>query len=296
MKEKMKDRLSGVLEESKQLNFRQWFMVGILLFMTLADILIDYVNTGFDPAIFTDAAYWVKLGLTCLSIVLITLAVRSLFREKELTQNNHVSRVQDDIDGAHAELMRHNLATSFEDHVNNINEVRKLKAYKDWVQYKLLKAKDKDKAKFEALLENAETDIEYLPCKGNKIRVEFLKTVKYNKIRIATIFSRNKLRSSDDEDIEDNEQAHVNSLIYRKLLMLIAFSITLSTLFFDTGDFAVAVLINTFSKLFRIAMSIYLGASDGQEFVRGTLLSKMKLRLDFIQKFLEKQKSERLTD
>ena len=40
-------------------------------------------------------------------------------------------------------------------------------------------------------------------------------------------------------------------------------------------------------------MSISLGASDGQAFVRGTLLSKMKLRLDFIQKFLEKEKKER---
>lgn len=52
-------------------------------------------------------------------------------------------------------------------------------------------------------------------------------------------------------------------------------------------------MVNTFTKLFRVAMSIYLGASDGQSFVRGTLLSKMKLRLDFIQKFLEREKKER---
>lgn len=45
-------------------------------------------------------------------------------------------------------------------------------------------------------------------------------------------------------------------------------------------------------KLFRTAMSILLGASDGQSFARGTLLSKMKLRLDFIQKFIESEKKK----
>ena len=93
--------------------------------------------------------------------------------------------------------------------------------------------------------------------------------------------------------METNEQSHINELIFKKLFMVVAFSVAFSTLFFEQNAFAVAVLVNTFSKLFRTAMSISLGASDGQAFVRGTLLSKMKLRLDFIQKFLEKEKKER---
>ena len=93
--------------------------------------------------------------------------------------------------------------------------------------------------------------------------------------------------------METNEQAHIGNLVFRKLFMLFSFSIAFSTLFFEPNAFAVAILVNTFTKLFRTAMSVYLGASDGQSFVRGTLLSKMKLRLDFIQKFLEKEKKER---
>ena len=129
--------------------------------------------------------------------------------------------------------------------------------------------------------------------RGNTIKLSRTHHIKYNRIRIATIFSRAERANSDDENMETNEQAHIGNLVFRKLFMLFSFSIAFSSLFFEPNAFAVAILVNTFTKLFRTAMSVYLGASDGQSFVRGTLLSKMKLRLDFIQKFLEKEKKER---
>ena len=275
-------------------NYRQFFMVAVLLFSTVADILIDYVHAGFDPAIFKDPSYWIMLALTGLSIILVTLSVRDFFREKELRENAEVVETQKKLDFAHAELIRLDLTTSFEEYVNTENAERKLKAYRAYIQFKLSKtSKDKARAKWQKLLDQADADIEFLPVRGNTIKLSRTHHIKYNRIRIATIFSRAERANSDDENMETNEQAHIGNLVFRKLFMLFSFSIAFSTLFFEPNAFAVAILVNTFTKLFRAAMSVYLGASDGQSFVRGTLLSKMKLRLDFIQKFLEKEKKER---
>lgn len=288
----MKESMARVREVKSKFNYRQLFMIAILLFATAADILMDYVTAGFDPAIFKDASYWIKLVLTCLSVVMVTLSVRDVFREKELRENATIAETQRQIDGAHSELIKHNLTTRFEGYVNTINAERKLKAYKEYLQFKISKTKkEKSRAALQARLDSAENDIAFLPVKGNSIVLSLFCRIKFNRARIATIFSRVERNKGDDDDMETNEQKHVAELVFKKLFMLIAFSVTLSTLFFEPGNFAVAILINTFSKLFRTAMSISLGASDGQAFTRGTLLSKMKLRLDFIQKFLEREKS-----
>lgn len=292
-----KDQEDRVLSVKNKFNYRQFFMIAFLLFATAADVLIDYVQAGFDPSIFKDAAYWITLGLTCLSVILVTLSVRDFFREKELRENSEVLAIQKQIDIAHSELMKHNLTTRFAEYVDSINDKRKREAYRSYIQFKMSKCRnDARRKKWQDLLNTADNDIEFLPVKGNLIELSKFRYVKFNRIRIATIFSRTDRNKSDDEDMEANEQAHINELVFRKLFTLISFSIALSTLFFEPNAFAVSILINTFSKLFRTAMSIYLGASDGQSFVREILLSKMKLRLDFIQKFLENEKISKATE
>lgn len=288
-----KETMEKVQALKKRFNYRQLFMILVLVFSIAADILLDYVNAGFNAAIFNDASYWIMLGLTCLSVVLVTLAVRDFFREKELRENSAITETQKLIDKAHADLLKYNLTTRFEDYVNNINAARKLKAYREYLQFRLSKTKnEKKREKLQARLNRAGDDIEFLPTHGNKIKLSPFVRVKYAKVRISTIFSRTEKSGGEDEDIEANEQRHISELIFKKLFSLVAFSIAFSTLFFESGTFAVAILVNTFMKLFRTAMSILLGASDGQSFARGTLLSKMKLRLDFIQKFLENEKKK----
>ncbi len=289
-----KETVGKLYAIKNKFNYRQFIMIAVLLFATAADILMDYVHAGFDPAIFKDPSYWVKLGLTCLSVVLVTLATRDFFREKELRENQDIINTQKQIADAHAELIRRDLTTRFAEYVDSVNTERKRKAYRAFLQLKITKAKKESvRDKWQKLLDKADTDITFLPTRGNTIKLSRRYRIKFYRVRMATIFSQVEQNSSDDENIETNEQAHIGNLVFKKLFTLIAFSLTLSTLFFDQGTFAVAVLINTFSKLFRAAMSIAIGASDGQSFVRGTLLSKMKLRLDFIQKFIEKEKGER---
>ena len=292
-----KESMKNLLAAKNRFNYRQLFMIAIIVFVTAADVLIDYVTAGFDPAIFNDASYWITLLITCLSVVFVVLAVRDFFREKEIRENTAIADTQRLIDSAHAELIRRDLTTRFEEYVNGINAARKLKAYKEYIQYKMLKCKDeKKREEWQKQLDNAATDIECLPVHGNKIKVSPFRHVKFAKVRIATIFSRVDRARGEDDNLETNEQKHVGELIGKKVVMVMAFSIAFSTLFFNPGTFAVAKLVNTFTKLFRMAISIFLGATDGQEFARGTLLSKMKLRLDFIQKFLESEKAKHATN
>lgn len=286
-----KESLEVIASRKRQFNFRQFFMVGVLLSATAADILIDYVRAGFDAAIFREASYWIELVLTCLTIVFVVLTTRDFFREKELRDNSVVAEMQHMLESAHAEILKRNLATRFEQYVNEINNERKLCAYRAYLQYKLSKIKkEKRHKKWKALLDRAEDDIAFLPTRGNEIRLTPMRRICFHRIRIATIFSRVDRTYGDDEDIETHEQRHVSGLIFKKVAMLMAFSMAFSTLFFQPGEFSVAILVKTFTKLFRIIMSVVLGATDGQDFVRGTILSKMRLRLDFIQKFLEAEK------
>lgn len=281
----------GELRNKFKFNGRQFFMICVLLFATAVDVLMDYVQAGFNPAIFQDPSYWIILSLTCLSVILVTLTVRDFFREKELTSNSKVMGIQAKIDSAHAELVKHNLVTRFENYVNGINAERKLKAYKSYLQFKLFKAKGSKKSYWQNLLNSADKDISFLPTAGKHIRLTPVTWVRYNRVSISTIFVRSGKLKNDDDDLESNEGAHVRELLFKKLFPIIAFSITLSTLFFDTGTFALGILIKTFSKFFRIVMCGYAGATDGSEFVKVTLLSKMEHRLDFIQKFLEREKA-----
>lgn len=294
MEKDKKESMERLTNFRQKFNFRQLFMISVLIFATAADILVDYVSSGFDPAIFKETSYWIMLSINCLSVVFVTLTVRDFFREKELRENSSIVDTQRQIDGAHNELMKRNLTTCFEEYVYNVNHDRKLKAYTAWLQFELSKVKkEKKRKRLQSLLDSAERDIEFIPTQGDYIKPFAIVRIHFSRVRIATIFSRLERTVGDDDDLETHEQRHVGGLIFKKIAMLMAFSMAFSTLFFQPGEFSVAILVSTFTKLFRTTMSIVLGATDGQDFARGTILSKMNLRLDFIQKFLENERAKR---
>lgn len=56
-----KESMKNLLAAKNKFNYRQLFMITVLVFITAADVLIDYVTAGFDPSIFKDASYWITL-------------------------------------------------------------------------------------------------------------------------------------------------------------------------------------------------------------------------------------------
>lgn len=264
----------------RKINTKQFTIGLVLLSATLFNILIDYVKADFSASIFFDVAYWIKLITTNGAILLIMLSFRGYMKERELTGNADILSTQKDIDGVHVELSRRNLATSFENHVNEINADRKLTAYKNVLKLKLSKAtNDKSKRKILDRLDKAEEEISF-------------RKVKYPKVKISTIFSKTKLNKNDDEDMEDGEERQIGQLLVNKVIGIVGFGVLGASLAFELNGFSVAVIINTVIKLFQTAYAIYAGGSDGQNFVKSTILSKMKLRLNFVQKFIESKKGE----
>lgn len=274
----MEKKEEFLTKAKSKFNIKQIAVGSILLFSTLFNILIDYVNVGFDAKIWTNAAYWLQLVLTNGALVLIMLSVRSYMKEREMNTNVNIIAAQNDLDAVHCELSKRNLTTKFEDYVNTINKERKLKTYKNKLYLKIAKCKrDKKRQVLTKQLTNAEKEINY-------------RRVRYNKIHISTIFSHVKLHMENDGDINDNEGVEIGMLLISKVLCIFGFGILGASFAFEPNAFVGSLLLNTFLKLFQTAYSVWAGGTAGQNFVRGTLLSKMQLRLSFVQKFIEIQK------
>jgi len=279
---------------TRKFNARQFFMIAILIFITIAEILMDFVTTGFDASIFRSTAYWIELALTILSVVLVTLSVRDFFRERELSSNADIKEAQGKIKKVHGELISRDLMTRFECYVDNINNERKLKAYLDYLRRKKFKAnKAKHKDYWQSRIETATNDIEFFKTIGRSIKVSAFAWVKYIPVKTSTVFARVDEGNNDDDDLSGNEPAQVGKLISRKLFMILAISFAFSTLFFTGGDIGLGLIASTFMKLFRIAASAFTGAMDGTHFVKDTLVNKMNRRIDFVQKFLESNRGTR---
>lgn len=278
--------------EKVKFNMRQFFMICVLLFITMADILMDYVNAGFDPSVFKDTAYWVELALSLFSVVFVTLAARDFFRERELEQNVGVKEAQGKTKAVHSELISRDLMTRFESYVDKINAERKLKAYMDYLRCKKFKArKAKKKDYWQGRVETAGADIQFFKTVGRRIKVSALSWVKYIPVKTSTILANVDTGENDDDDLSGNEGALVGQMLTRKISLIVAMSFAFSTLFFTDSNVGLGIIASTLMKLFRIAASVYTGASDGISFIRHTLQNKMERRLDFIQKFLEKEKN-----
>lgn len=285
-------KFSDFVGKGKNLNYRQFFMICILLFITVADILMDYVHAGFDATVFQQAAYWVELALSLFSVIFITLATRDFFRTKELTSNFDIITAQNKIRTAHAELINRDMVTKFESYVDKINHERKLKAYMDYLRRKIFTT-DRKKEYWHKRLETASVDIEFLKTVGRYIKVGTLSWVKYIPIKTTTIFADVDIGDDDEDDLSGNEPAHISKMLTKKVTLVFAIFFSFSTLFFTSSDVGLGVVVSTAMKLFRIAASVYTGASDGISFIQNIMLNKMQRRLDFIQKFLEQERQQK---
>nr|DAZ31929.1 MAG TPA: hypothetical protein [Caudoviricetes sp.] len=276
--------------DKSKFNLKQFFLICLLIFITASEVLMDYVHAGFDPSVFKDTSYWVELGLTVLSVIFVALSARAYSREREINANQDVKEVQAKIKGAHEGLVSHDLMTKFEDYVKQRNDEKKLSAYTAYLQRRMMFARINKKKYWAEKLETADRDIHCFKVAGKHIKVGS-RWIRYVPIKTSTIFSGVDLNSNDDDDLYGNEGKAISKMVIQKLTMIVAMSFAFSTLFFTNQVIGLGVIVSTLAKLFRIASSAFTGMTDGANFVKYTLQDKMKRRLDFIQKFLEKEKA-----
>lgn len=243
-------------------------------------VLMDYMDPEFDFSIFLDPSYWVNVAVINAAVVLLMLTVRSYCKNKEMTVNADVVALSGQIDKMFSALSERKLHTELEAYVAGINYRRKLKAYTDRLKRRLYRTKnERRKVKFTKLLETAETDVKYL-------------RVRYHKVSSSELFSKLELKRENDEILSFQEAKAVGNLILHKALGIVAFGLVGASMIPNYKEVTVYVVFNTVFKLLQIGMSLYVGASDGIDFVRSTVLDKLKLRLKFVQQFLENRNHE----
>ena len=278
-KKSVQERVQSIkditLKVKDSFTLRQFTMILIVVFGVAANITSDYLTLGFDASIFTSPAYWINLCISQGAVIVIMLCLYGITSEREENANNEVQALRKTIFQAHCDLTKYRLNETFDNYVYVQNMQRKKKAYTQKMQCKIFHAKtDEQKKALERELQE-----------GLKI-IESLK-VRYNRICIATIFSRSSLPITDDENLNDGKAENTRRMLRNKIIGVIAFGILLSTLAFEPDTFSMGLIVKTCVKLFQASYAIYVGGSEGVNYVRGPLLTALDNRAQFIQKFIE---------
>ena len=269
LKQSVKD---VALDIKDSFSLRQFTMILVVVFGVAANIAVDYLRVGFDASIF---AYWINLCISQGAVIIIMFCLYSVTSEREENANAEIKDLRRAIYKAHCDLSKYALLDKFDEYVYLQNIYRKKKAYTNKMQRKIFHAKtDERKKELEAELKH-----------GLEI-IESIK-VKYNKIRISTIFSSSSLPQTDDEDLEDGRSRATYKMLLNKVVSIIAFGVLLSMLVFDPQSFSLGLIVKTCVKIFQAAYAMYIGGSDGVRYVRGPLLTALDNRAQFIQKFIE---------
>ena len=275
MKEKKYSVKDAIVKVKDSFTLRQLAVALVIIFGIAANIASDYLTVGWDASIFTQPAYWLNLTLSQSSIIIIMLSMYALTSEREELSNEAVKSLRAEIYKAHCFITKYGLAEKFDDYVYIKNIQRKTAAYKAKMERKIFRTHDDEKQK----------RLRAEMTEGLKI-IESL-NVKYDKIKIATIFSRASLPAQDSESLDDGRVKTTRRMLLNKVVSVIAFGILLSTLVFDMQAFGVGMIVKTFLKLFQAAYAMYSGGKTGVDFVRGALSTALDNRVSFIQKFLD---------
>lgn len=128
-------------------------------------------------------------------------------------------------------------------------------------------------------LENAERVIEYV-----KIR--------YKEISYSVLFGEEESRAREERDLMFHELLH-NVFILGKKAVIVLLIATFSMLQFQNVavNFSAYTIFRISYSLFSLVLSIYLGVSDGDKFVRGQMCDVLRRRINYVQGFIEKKES-----
>lgn len=259
-------------------SLRQFVMVALVAFCTAANIIMDYMEPGFDPSIFRNPAYWINLVAQQTAVIMIMLCVYSFMTDRETQSNGEISALYRQLSAAHGKLSEYALTQKFDDYVYVKNFERKKRAYRVKAERRIFKARSDERRK---RLEKKRDD--------GLARIEYIR-VRYDKIRIVEIFSDASIANPNDESMSDPTARTAARMLLKKVVSIVMFGVLLASITFDPVGFGWGMLIKTFIKLFQAAFAVYVGGSEGVRFARGDLLAVLQNRAKFVQQFIEAYK------
>lgn len=282
------------------------------------DILSDYVNFGFDAERLRSAAFWIELATNNAIRIALCLSFREVMIDNEMRINRLVEKRTNDIETAHGLIAINKLQTTFEEYVVDLNKERKFRLYESQLKAKLEKSKHKktmEKMSCEIKCEEAkkkpsQKKLDRYLSKYKRAEIYFeeqqkkLETAKevsewkkvkgYKAIKPTTILSTidTSKNSVDENNFETRKSQETVLFISTKVVFVVILFVFVGSLIPYGKAFEISLLWNTAVKILFGAISLYLGGSNGVEYVRKVVVPVLLARANFLLKFLELKKVE----
>lgn len=313
--------LKELNEKKKSLGSTVLFNLIMALIVVVSfayDILSDYVNFGFDADRLRSAAFWIELATNNAIRIALCLSFREVMIDNEMRINRLIEKRTKDIETAHGVIASNKLQTEFEQHIFDLNKERKFRLYEAQLKAKLEKSKYKRemealscKIKCEEAKKNPsqkKLDIFYSKHKraeiyfeGQQKKLETAREVSewkkvkgYKPIKPTTILSTvdTSKNSVDDNNFETRKSQETVLFVSTKVVFIVILFVFVGSLIPYGKAFEIALLWNTAVKILFGAVSLYLGGSNGVEYVRKVVVPVLLSRANFLLKFLELKKIE----
>ena len=289
-------------------------LVALMILVTGATMLIDFVQAQFSTSIFTNPSYWLNMLSMQSAVIILLFVERTISKEKERKENGMFKDLVASLMSAFRTLNAENLNSAFKAYIAADNRRRKLEAYINVLGAKKarhddkaarigmrirrieFRAKDKGRpargivyAILQAAKKRQEDKSAFWQMKIDRApeEVDFVRRVKFVRWSYDVIFADYKARQQDEEDPAVHEGRDIAFILMTKGLSIVAFGlIATSYLTFDF-TFDVAMIYRTIIKVVQIVLGLYTGAVSGQYFIRTKMCAKLMTRFNYVKQFKE---------
>lgn len=293
VQESVKEKTETIKAVAKKRGFSPQviLLIAIMLLSIVLSIIVNsfFMEVKFD--ILRSVAYWLKqAGNTAVSFLLFILAHYTA-KLTETNKNEVYFDLKKIISNQYKSIQQCGKNDELLNSIDNENRRRKLKIYRQKINARKIKLNSQkislpptSKKKIEELerkisicdkkLETADDDIDFL-------------RVKYVKITYSQIFGGEDEKGENDDDFRVHEGKSISSNALMKISWFftfgIAFGLLGTTIYTKTA--LPVIILNITLMLLQFAASTYWGVLNGQNFIRATVINKLRLRIGFITKF-----------
>jgi len=121
--------------------------------------------------------------------------------------------------------------------------------------------------------------------------IEYIK-VKYPEVKSSIIFGATEKKAKDDENLSASENTEYAFIIFSRIGLVMMFGIILTSFIaFDVHGTVFEIVFNAVVKALQMVFGVFAGMTSGIDFVKGKLTDKMRLRVSYVQKFINKARA-----
>lgn len=255
------------------------------------------------------SAYWITTLRDNMLLLVVLYLASSLQKDKTKATYNIYTELRTAISEGFISLKNAGGIERFKAFIIADNRMAKLAAYKTKLNRKIAKIESKIKRKetkinarrvakgLEPIVEpKSKRLVELRLILDEKVNlladaekvIEYVK-IRYKKVSYDVLFGEEETKAREERDFLFHEMLH-NVFILGKKAVLVLLISAFSILQFQNVavNFSAYTIFRVSYSLFSLALSVYLGVTDGDKFVRGQMCDVLRRRIRYIQGFIEK--------